>query len=306
LTGLWIALPVIFVMAIPFGHALRIRYFLFALPVFMLLVAYAVRLLFRWLAECLELLRRRVGARAKKLPSATSAAVAILLLGVMVASALPSVADYYSETKQGWRSATRVLTILADPGDRVFVRHVYQQVGVLYYAGLLGQSVGAWTEANVQVLPRDPTVAFPPEPRRRGWLVVPLMDSLLPGGSFEASIQPHYRLESPIVLPAPRAPDEAWIISPPAFRSVAVVPVVPHEQPSVRFWADDYLLARGNCTWLRWAVDRVHEVYLDGVGVVGHGELQVCPQTTTRFELSVTEMDGSVRSEAVDIEVSAP
>ncbi|MFC2023664.1 glycosyltransferase family 39 protein [Chloroflexota bacterium] len=301
LTAMWIALPVIFVLVLPFGHAVRVRYFLSALPVYLLLVAYGLRVATRWLAAWAG---RR--PRSANLPAAAGVLTAVLLLGLLAGIAVPSMAAYYAETKQDWRQATRLVHSLAVTGEPIFVRHPYHQVGVLYYAHQLAGDTQGWTEANVQILPRDLEVAFPPDRKRRSWLVVPLMGTFLTDGDFEVRIRPHYRLLSPILLPPSRLPKESWIISPPTFRTLAVIPVVPYEPPSIRFWADDYTLNPGECTWLRWEVDRVREVYLDGEGVVGHDQRQVCPRTKSRYELQFVEMDGSVQAETVEIEVSAP
>ena len=81
---------------------------------------------------------------------------------------------------------------------------------------------------------------------------------------------------------------------------------LPFEPPSVRFWADHDSISPGDCTWLRWEVDRVREVYLDGAGVVGHDQRRVCPNTGTRYELRVVDRDGNATSETVEISVSAP
>jgi tetratricopeptide (TPR) repeat protein len=63
-------------------------------------------------------------------------------------------------------------------------------------------------------------------------------------------------------------------------------------------------LEPGECTWLQWEVDYVREVYLEGKGVIGPGHRQVCPQTTTRFELEVIHRDGTVTWHTVEIEVA--
>jgi hypothetical protein len=78
----------------------------------------------------------------------------------------------------------------------------------------------------------------------------------------------------------------------------------PTAVPSVSFWADDTHISSGDCTWLHWDVDNVREVYLDGKGVVGHGEKQKCPTVTTTYTLKVVHLDGSVKEYHVTVEVS--
>ncbi len=57
-------------------------------------------------------------------------------------------------------------------------------------------------------------------------------------------------------------------------------------QPSINFRADSTSLSYpGECTILRWDVDNVKAVYLDGQGVAGHDSRQVCPRSTTTYNL---------------------
>jgi hypothetical protein len=53
-------------------------------------------------------------------------------------------------------------------------------------------------------------------------------------------------------------------------------------------------------------VDNVREVYLDGEGVVGHDQRQVCPSVTTRYELKVVRLDTTETVHTVEIQVTAP
>lgn len=72
---------------------------------------------------------------------------------------------------------------------------------------------------------------------------------------------------------------------------------------SIRFTADVDALAPGECTWLRWEVDNVREVYVDGEGVVGHDQRLVCPKATTAHELRAVHVDGSETLRLVQIAV---
>jgi hypothetical protein len=76
--------------------------------------------------------------------------------------------------------------------------------------------------------------------------------------------------------------------------------------PGVSFRADAYTITSGNCTWLRWDVDNVREVYLDGQGVVGHDQRQVCPNATTTYTLRVVRLDGAEALYPITITVVAP
>ena len=147
---------------------------------------------------------------------------------------------------------------------------------------------------------------LPPDDNGRHWLIVPNRDQFLPGGALEANLQPHHRLQPPTVFRPTGVPEEYGIIAPTAYRTVAVVPVIPYEPGSIRFWADAETLASGDCTWLRWQVDNVREVYLDGEGVVGHDQRQVCPTVTTRYELRVVRLDTTEAVQMVEIQITTP
>jgi len=64
--------------------------------------------------------------------------------------------------------------------------------------------------------------------------------------------------------------------------------------PTIQFDADQRELAAGQCTTLRWDVEHVQAVYLDGQGVAGHDTKQVCPAQTTTYTLRVVTADGDV------------
>jgi uncharacterized membrane protein len=300
LAMMWIALPFIIVVSLPFGHNVRIRYFLFALPVYLLVVAYGLRAMAQWLVSRAARLRPRMNERSAEV------LVSILLLGILAVVGATSIAAYYAETKQNWRDATRLVCTLAEPGDHVWVRHVYHQVGVLYYARQWCSDPDAWTEANVHVFSGNLAGVLSPDDERRHWLIVPNRDYFLPGGALEASIQPHHRLQPPTLFRTTGVPEEYGIIAPTAYRTVAVVPVVPDDPGLIRFWADTDTLTSGDCTWLHWQADNVREVYLDGEGVVGHDERQVCPTVTTRYKLKVIRQDTTETIRITEIQVDKP
>ena len=90
------------------------------------------------------------------------------------------------------------------------------------------------------------------------------------------------------------------------FRSLAVLQLQRLKAASVAFSADDAAIAEGDCTRLRWEVENVREVYLDGAGVVGLGDLEVCPTATTSYELEVIRLDGQTAVNQVEVEVTSP
>jgi hypothetical protein len=64
------------------------------------------------------------------------------------------------------------------------------------------------------------------------------------------------------------------------------------EPPMIEFRVDRNTIHRGECTTLRWDVENVLAVYLDGEGVVGHDTRQICPQATTTYALHIVTHSG--------------
>jgi hypothetical protein len=86
-------------------------------------------------------------------------------------------------------------------------------------------------------------------------------------------------------------------------------PVPPSPTPwpaaQVDFRSDAPTLVEGECTRLRWDVEYATAVYLDGHGVVGHGNEEICPLTTTTYHLHVEAPAGNV-DRHVTVEVVPP
>jgi hypothetical protein len=60
----------------------------------------------------------------------------------------------------------------------------------------------------------------------------------------------------------------------------------------VDFRADAPWVFQGQCTTLRWDVEGVRAVYLDGKGQPGHGSQEVCPGETRTYVLHVVLNSG--------------
>jgi hypothetical protein len=72
---------------------------------------------------------------------------------------------------------------------------------------------------------------------------------------------------------------------------------------TINYWVEDEKIAQGDCTRLHWDVQKVREIYLNGVGVVGQGNRRVCPTTTTTYRLKVIHLDGREEVFPVTVEV---
>ncbi|MFN2189928.1 MAG: META domain-containing protein [Candidatus Promineifilaceae bacterium] len=118
----------------------------------------------------------------------------------------------------------------------------------------------------------------------------------------------------------------AWVsaayVSATNVENVPVIPAPPPPQPTptptpdntptIQFWADTYNLSAGQCTTIRWEVENVTAVWVYPVGqpydqypTTGSGSQQVCPSTTTTYELRVQLNDGSVQIRQVTINVQS-
>jgi len=80
-------------------------------------------------------------------------------------------------------------------------------------------------------------------------------------------------------------------------------PTPPPPAAVIEFLADAEEIDAGKCTKLRWKVQNVQAVYLDGKGVVGEGSQEVCPCEDTTYVLSVTLLDGAETERSVTIRV---
>ncbi len=81
--------------------------------------------------------------------------------------------------------------------------------------------------------------------------------------------------------------------------------------PQMSFTADQTTINQGSCTTLRWSVENVQAVWVYPVGQnfqsfpqVGQGTMQVCPATTTTYEMRVQQRDGTVVTQQITITVN--
>lgn len=72
------------------------------------------------------------------------------------------------------------------------------------------------------------------------------------------------------------------------------LPPTPTLPPPIdpNFRADRTAIQAGDCSTLRWDVEGIAAVYLDGGGQIGHGSKVVCPTQTTNYTLEVVQRDG--------------
>jgi hypothetical protein len=75
------------------------------------------------------------------------------------------------------------------------------------------------------------------------------------------------------------------------------------ETAPFEFTADNYQIAKGACTTLRWRASDVSAVYLNGEGVAGEASRSVCPLTTTTYTLRVVGKDNASSYQSITIAV---
>jgi len=86
-------------------------------------------------------------------------------------------------------------------------------------------------------------------------------------------------------------------------------PPPPSGPPIIIFSADETTIRYPNCTTIRWHVENVREIYLEGQdvpreGVVGDGSKRVCPSlSSSLYKLIIILRDGSVHEEKLYITV---
>lgn len=130
-----------------------------------------------------------------------------------------------------------------------------------------------------------------------GWLaLVPP-----PNGWVKADLVSLYGdIESLPVVDAPPTPAPTPTTAPsPTAMPTATPPMY------VDFRADTPYLPAGGCTSLRWDVEGVRGVYLDGQGQPGHGSVQVCPRETNTYVLHVVLHSGYL-DRAITVVVLVP
>ena len=85
---------------------------------------------------------------------------------------------------------------------------------------------------------------------------------------------------------------------------VTTTPVNSNSTPRISFRAADQSVLPGACTILLWDVENARAVFLDGAGVVGRGEREVCLRFPSHsYTLMVLRLDGSQETHTVTVEM---
>ncbi len=109
---------------------------------------------------------------------------------------------------------------------------------------------------------------------------------------------------TPTRSPTPRPTDTLTTTRTPTATLTATPTLTPTPAAQISFRVDDDRINQGECTTLRWDVEFIREVYLDGQGVVGHSHRDVCPSTTTNYTLRIVHRDGSSEDRVLTVFVT--
>jgi mannosyltransferase len=221
LTVTWIALPLIGLLSLPFAHRVLIRYFLFALPVYLMVTAYglgsAIRHLEQWFGSSSRTAAKRL---------LTALGVTILPLGILVAASLPAIADRHSESRQNWRDATRLIQAMAQPGDTLYVLDERHSLGIKLYLELEEPNRSRNCPMPVRVLRYEPDTGFSLDEDDRGWLIYSFRSELVPGGFLDSLLEDHC-VRSPVILQSLNLPEDSESIAPFSYVNLALVRLEP-------------------------------------------------------------------------------
>jgi tetratricopeptide (TPR) repeat protein len=128
LAALWMVLPFLVVFMVPAGHSFRLRYVIFVLPVFLLVVSTGLVGLGQLLSDWTARRWTGVGKQAMVLP--VTVAIFCSILGVLSLGAL---AKLWDEGKQPWDKASSFLQAAVGPSEATVATGEDYADRLLYY-----------------------------------------------------------------------------------------------------------------------------------------------------------------------------
>ncbi len=229
LAALWMTLPFLVVFLVPAGHNFRLRYVIFVLPMFLLVVSAGLVGLGDVISPLIARRTQRDKAAAVIWP--ITLAIACMVFSLLSLEALQS---YWDEEKQPWDRAAAFLQSVVSPGELVITPVEAHAQRLLYYD---------YRASEVEYLAPCPCPAivqqkdwhrFPElaSPYRRTWFLDPNPDywSLSPGGWLAEELESYIFLP-PIVFKGHTRSSvvETDLLAPFMTSDVSVLPVLPRD-----------------------------------------------------------------------------
>ncbi|MBI4675351.1 MAG: hypothetical protein HY741_27215 [Chloroflexi bacterium] len=156
---------------------------------------------------------------------------------------------------------------------------------------------------SIAVTPTPPPTRVPTQPPAQPVTATPTHTRVPIQPPAQSATATPTRPVTPV--PISPTPTRTAINVPPAFTATPTHTRTLLPPAQVQFWTDNTALPQGQCTVLHWRTEFVQAVFLNGQGVVGDGDQQVCPRTTTTYTLQVQHAGGTT-TQQVTIQVSAP
>jgi len=206
-----ILLPFSLVISMRFSHGIVIRYFIFALPVFLMIVASGVHAAGVWLVGLLRH-RNNPGMAVYNM-------AALGLLTMLIATTAPTLSTYYHESKQDWRSAYQIVQLLGRQTDHVLVHRVEMRAAFRYYGDSPRYIRGLVTADNVS----SGTDLEGFNSTDSGWILLPSWDVSWATNNQNTGESPQFLTFPPIILATGMLPQDHAVIANALFRSPALV-----------------------------------------------------------------------------------
>lgn len=127
---------------------------------------------------------------------------------------------------------------------------------------------------------------------KQGWVAAKYIETAVPPNSIRISdsIPP---TKTPLTISVPTQA--------PRILNTATLP--PPSGVIINYYAEQDLISRGGCTVLHWGIENVSAIYLDGQGVQGWDQRQVCPSGTTTYTLRIIMNNGGSLERGVVVRV---
>ena len=178
---------------------------------------------------------------------------------------------------------------------------------------------------NAEIIGRDDSrqwwkIRFSPSPDGTGWVAAdPAFSTTSNTENIPIAQAPPTPTGTPTNTPIPLTDTPTATSIPPTFTSIppTFTPIPPTPTPTdtptatsepslIEFDVSPTSIQGGECVRVTWNVSGVKEVYYEGDGVGGTGNITECPQDSTTYSFRVVRLDDSEYTEDIDVTVINP